>query len=392
MTRPARRDGRTGTILIFQGGGALGAFECGVYKALGPYLKQRRDPLSVVAGTSIGAINAAFVASRYERCKDGGADDLDKFWRHLAWDSWLDQWPGMNSRQFRAWTAVNASLWQGNPRLFRPRVWGWQSWLPMLWFPYTSFYDTQPMRTTITQALGGGDVYQQATRPRLIMTAVELEEGRPVCFDSATMPIHPAHVLASCSLPPYFPATEIEGKHYWDGGLWTNTPLPQVLDAVRQHEQREDLYRVYIIDSFPQKIVPPDQSVPENNWAVWKRINEIAFQDKTRYDERGCEWVDTCIELYEALESIPGSEEERLPPEVRTRIARAKVRYKRYGNRLTLQVHRISRKSEPFEHISADIDFSSERIDELIRQGEGTAMEFLKSVAAGAGSPSYPRG
>jgi len=205
------------TILILQGGGSLGAYECGVYQALAPWLRSRGHRLSVVAGTSIGAINASLIAARF-RDADQGVGALRNFWNSLAEQSF--QFP-LLAGENPSWSAVWTSLLFGNSRLFRPTVPFWTFAPPVAWAPFRNFYETCPMERTLAELFDPIGPRQQD--PRLILTAVDLQKIRVVAFDSYEIAVTPRHVVASCSLPPSFPETEIDGHSYWDGGLWSNT-------------------------------------------------------------------------------------------------------------------------------------------------------------------------
>jgi NTE family protein len=385
----ANRRQRTPVILVFQGGGALGAYECGVYQVLGPYLKEQLDePLEVVAGTSIGAVNAAFVAAHYTGAEDGGARDLERFWTEVLASATVPFVPGLDAKT-RAWNAVNTSLLFGNRHIFSPLVPAWYWFPPISWSSFTHFYSPQALRQTVRQALtqageGWLGAYPKGAVPRLIVTAVELETTKPVPFHNGVKDITPEHILASCSLPPSFPATIVEGRHYWDGGLWSNTPLPDVLNVLqkcpleRPQKDADNSYKAYIIDTFPQQIVDPENPIPLTNWEVGRRINEIAYQDKTRYDDKACEWVNCCIELYGLLEELSATE--GLDASLKGRIEQTKRQWEKMKieQRIYLDVVRIGRLSCPFEQISGDVDFSPDRIKALICQGKRDARAVLE--------------
>src|SRR5256885_1521991 len=94
-------------------------------------------------------------------------------------------------------------------------------------------------------------------------------------------------------------------KLYWDGGLWSNTPLPEVLNALQTAGPREERYQVYIIDVFPKQ-----GQVPQTNWEVWQRISELSYADKTSYDKKASEWVNKYIDLVNRLREVRS----QLPP------------------------------------------------------------------------------
>jgi NTE family protein len=210
--------------LVFQGGGALGAYQGGVFQALeeGGYAPDW------VAGTSIGAINGGIIAgntveNRLRRLQDfwEAVSDAD-FWRVLG-----DSEAARHASS--SWTILRAFA-LGRPGFFAPR------WFqPSVVFPTgsaetASYYDTAPLRETLERLIdfallnGGGT--------RLSVGAVNVLTGGLRYFDSRSDRIGPEHLMASGALPPGFPAVRIEGALYWDGGIYSNTPLEVVLDQV----------------------------------------------------------------------------------------------------------------------------------------------------------------
>ena len=287
------------TILILQGGGALGAYECGAYSVL----SDRLEGLSIVAGASVGAINAGLIARNY-RQPDRGVQALEEFWRSLAFPAW--SWPAVPFLEYAASAqAALATVFFGNPRLFSPSI-PWPGMTLAGWAPYT----TRPMRNTVAKAMG---TYRKGGRPRLIVAAVEVEGGRQVTFDSNTEDITPAHIVASCSLPPGFPPTQIDGRHYWDGALWGDTPLLDV--AVDLANPSPSGCHVYVVDGSARPSAGPETPPPR----------------------------------------VP-SEPERRPP---------------------VTVTRIQRLALPLDQISVGIDFSAGRIEKLIAEGHNDALEAL---------------
>jgi NTE family protein len=353
-----------GTILVLQGGGALGAYECGVYKVL----SERLDDLSIISGTSIGAINAGVIARNFG-APDRGVSALEAFWHDLAFPRFPDWGSNPWMRLLGSFQAVATSMTFGNPHLFLPDLFGGGA-------PYS----TNPMRQTVAATMG---TYLKDTLPRLIVTAVELEKSQPRAFDSAEGDITPDHIVASGSLPPGFPPTEIEGSHYWDGGLWSNTPLSDVLKAVRGPHgppPPQAGYEIYIVDVFPECFVPPDATVPTSP-EVQARMGQIIYQDKTASDTSESEWVTRCLELYEILEAIPPGVVSGLEASLRQRVENARTDMEKdevdIKKRIPVHVTHIRRESLPYEQISCGVDFSAGRIESLIEQGEQDARHAL---------------
>lgn len=396
----------TSAILILQGGGALGAYECGAYKALVSHLKEHDYALKIVAGTSIGALNASIIALNYGK-EDHGAGTLESIWkRDLAVTSLAFPYLVPVSDESHRWNAVWTTLLNGHPRLFTPRLPGWQFLPSIFWSHFTHFYDTKAMERTVeryfqsTPHAADGCYGPRAAAPRLIITAVDIDEGRGAAFDSLKQPITHEHVVASGSLPPWFPEKSIEGKRYWDGGLWANTPLRDVLYALEDEtslaEEVDTYQKVYIVDVFPQRSPPP-----RNMWEVSGRINEISYADKTRHygvgdlmnryarsTKRALRHIDFIPRLYELSETLPPSElkdliekeheqhqvlsEEKEPSEEGEEYKKIQQKH------INLEITRIERCPLPNEGISRDIDFAPERIEALIDQGYEDAKETLK--------------
>jgi NTE family protein len=213
--------------LILQGGGALGAYQAGVYQALA---EANLHP-DWVAGISIGAINSALIAgnSPAER-----VNRLREFWEAVSTPpfgipdpKWLEV-KGDLSRSLLNQAHSLGALLGGVPNFFIPRV--PPPYLqPNGTLDATSYYDVAPLRATLERLVDFDLI--NAREMRFSVGTVNVRTGNFVYFDNATYQILPEHVIASGSLPPGFPATEIEGEFYWDGGLVSNTPLQWVLDS-----------------------------------------------------------------------------------------------------------------------------------------------------------------
>jgi NTE family protein len=362
-------------ILILQGGGSLGAYECGVYQVLAPWIQANGHKLLVVGGTSIGAINASVIAARHGDA-DHGVAALTGLWQLLSEGSSLFL-PPLES--LKSVNAVWTSLLFGNPRMFQPILPFWTFMPPVTWAPFSAFYDTTPIQETLSKffnKLGPGHI-----DPRLILTAVDLSTDQVTTFDSFDTAITPRHVLASCSLPPCFPATELDGTSYWDGGLWSNTPIREVLNALQKPESPgpEPLSDclVFLVELF----APPktDPGPIRGNWDVWARRDQIIFQNKGEYDAKAARTYSAHIgfvqEARRLLNSIPSSQQvtvkelaEHVDEELRTL---------RTERRFRLNIQRIVRNSDATQDVSREIDFSPQRIEMLIKQGEDDARKVL---------------
>lgn len=334
----------TQTVLALQGGGAMGAFECGVVKAL------EEDGIfpDIVAGISIGALNGAIVAAHPRHATAA----LESFWADLAVHTPFT--PG--SEAGRAATALQVLMY-GVPKFFRPRwlpTWpaapGWPLPLPMHW---TSYYDTAPMKELIAQYV---DFKALKTSPvRLLVGAVNVTSGEMEVFDSYVDELTPEHILASGSLPPGFPWTEIDGKAYWDGGLLSNSPLDLVVDRCGAEGKR-----VFIVDLFSGQ-----RPLPQNMVEVMARRDEIAYSERVRSDLRLRETVGAYRRLLDGVLDL-------VAPAARARIQQRPLYIELMGNGAPMHIIRFVRAGQANEPASRDYDFSLEAI--RLNQAEGHAL------------------
>lgn len=243
-------------VLVLQGGGALGAFQVGVYQALDE-AGYRPD---WVAGTSIGAINAALIAGNEPADR---LARLDEFWSSIRWP---DLWPasGIPLRQWAKWTAALQAATFGQPHFFQPRL-GY----PWLGGGSVSWYDVNPLRETLAPMIKFNRINAGATR--LSVGTVNVCTGEQVYFDSAQEPLGLDHILASAALPPAFPPVEIGGNWYWDGGVVSNTPLDVVID---DNPRRSSL--VFMVDLFDGR-----GKVPGSLAEVEQRRSDIAYATRS---------------------------------------------------------------------------------------------------------------
>jgi NTE family protein len=224
------RPGFSRIALVLQGGGALGSYQAGAYQAL----SEAGFELDWIAGVSIGAINAAIIAGNppAERLAK-----LKAFWEAVTLEpaalstlAALSMSAG-DGEPVRAWLdhlSAMSALTLGVNDFYQPR---WPpAWLRLEGAPgATSLYDTGPLERMLTELVDFDRI--NASETRFSVGAVNVRSGNFVFFDSRTDRIGPKHILASAALPPMFPAVEIDGQFYWDGGLVSNTPLQWVLDA-----------------------------------------------------------------------------------------------------------------------------------------------------------------
>jgi NTE family protein len=256
--------------LVLQGGGALGAFQAGVYEALS---EQGLHP-NWIAGVSIGAINAAIIAGNSENTR---IDRLQEFWKRVTAEtpwSWLDGagfgfTKGDQARNFLNKFSATQALAGGAAGFFAARP--INPWLhPDGTIEATSFYNTSELKATLERLVDSDRINAGATR--FSVGAVNVRTGNFVYFDNTTHTIRPEHIMASGALPPGFPAIEIEGEYYWDGGLVSNTPLQWVLDT----EPRRDTL------AFQVDLWSARGEFPRNMLEVMTREKEIRYSSRTR--------------------------------------------------------------------------------------------------------------
>jgi NTE family protein len=232
-------------VLVLQGGGALGAYQVGVYQAL----HEAGIEPDWVIGTSIGAINAAVIAGN---APEERLPRLRRLWERFE--------QGNGSAQF-------ATLLYGIPGFFAPRLPAWGGLQARVGLDAASYYITAPLRDTLARfvdpALLGKDL-------RLTVGAVNVKSGTMRYFDSHEAPLTLDEVMASGALPPGFPAVRVAGEAYWDGGLYSNTPLEAVLD---DNPRRDSLI-------FAVNVWQPTGHEPGSLWEVLARQKDIQYASR----------------------------------------------------------------------------------------------------------------
>lgn len=342
------------TVYILQGGGAFGAFECGAIQAL----QERGIRPDIVAGVSIGAINSAIIAGN----PDDAAQQLQAFWRELGTLS-----PELADEGLRRLLAGGQVALLGVPQFFQP------GWLKPFWSVdasascWTSLYDLSPARRLLEKYV---DFERLRSSPvRLIVSAVDVETSELVVFDSYVDALSADHVLASGSLPPAFPWTTIEGRHFWDGGIVSNSPLEQVIERCGAAGKR-----VYIVDLYPGKA----RSLPGNLAEVMARREEILFAERIRNDLR----TETLVHDFQQLVQELLAE---LAPEQAHRIRHQPSFIQLMGQQAPLQITRIVRESLPGEPAASGYDFSDKTLAGLIEAGYRMALGALDGPPEPAG-------
>jgi len=331
------------TVLLLQGGGALGAYQAGVYEGL----HDHGLAPDWVTGVSIGAINAALIAGN---SPDKRVERLREFWDRVSSGMPIvapDQIHSVRIALNRLSAATAAAF--GVPGFFAPRV------PPAFLAPdgipgALSVYDTSPLRATLEELVDFERINDKE-RIRLSVGAVDVQTGKSVYFDNQQRSLGAEHVMASGSLPPGFPPIEIDGSHYWDGGIVSNSPLWYVLDDSPHIDAlilQVDLFRAY-------------GEVPVNLDQVQERAKDIQYSSKMLFNtQRVQELEELRHALGRLLTKVPG--ELREDPDY---VALAPLA--RLERRITI-AHLVNRRF-PTSINAKDYEFSRATVRDLWQAG-----------------------
>jgi len=319
-------------VLVLQGGGALGAYQVGVYEAL----HEAGVEPDWVIGTSIGAINAALIAGNaprnrmarlrefWSRVEQGASDDLMRFFTGL---------PNM---------AANLStVSQGIPCFFVPNPAAWLSSHMPLGVEKAAYYSTAPLRETLSELVEFD--CNSSGHTRLTVGAVNARNGEMRYFDSREEEIRLDHILASGALPPAFPAVRIDGDPYWDGGIYSNTPIEAVLD---DNPRRDSVI-------FTVNVWNPEGTEPQSVWEVMGRTKDIQFAIRAKCHIARQKQIHHLRHIIRELaKRIP--DKARLSPEVKELAG--------WGCGTTMHVARLNAPNLEGEDHTKDIDFTPDGI------------------------------
>lgn len=386
----------TENVLILQGGGSLGAFACGVFKAFA----KKNVKFDIIAGTSIGGINGAIAAGSRN---DTPEKDLEDFWLELAQGSYnivpdiftFDfDYQKYRTRLKRSPAASLNAAFFGVPNFFIPRWFNFNlpnsniSHLkehvqpPWKW---TYLYDNSALSNTLEKYIDfrklSPKMHQNDSNTsnsnnnigtRLIITAVDVLTAEPLIFDSFKKPIEMKHLLATIGYPQYgFPWVEVsDGTFAWDGSLLSNTPIREVMVASPSKNKN-----IFVVENYPKKI----EKLPANMSEVMSRSKDIMFSDKTQSLEKMSRLITRHVNLIETLYDVFEESD-------KSNIDKDKIEYiikehsllvQKHGAKI-LKLNRITRINPETPYPLQNADFSLVTIKELIRQGERKALEYLK--------------
>jgi len=338
-------------VLLLQGGGAMGAFQCGVVKAM----EERNIFPDVVAGISIGSFNAAIIAGN----PGNASSKLTEFWKEVSLD--LPYIPDEESR--RIMSSMYCLLF-GSPEFFRPR---WTSSFKNLAEPpykWTSFYDTTPVKELLNKYVNFEELKNSPVR--LMVSAVDVETGELKTFDSYIDDITPDHIIASGSLPPGLPSTEIKGRHYWDGGIVSNSPLNIYTEKFGLEGKK-----LYVVNLYQK-----ENRLPSNMMEVMSRKDEIFYSEKIRNEIRTMQIMEDYKRLVRELSEL--MDEEQLE-KMKSRPLYIET-MKRTG---PVSIIRFERKEDEGEMSSRDYDFSWNSVRKNMEKGYSEAKRTLRDSEDG---------
>ncbi|WP_156256153.1 patatin-like phospholipase family protein [Sandarakinorhabdus oryzae] len=336
-------------VLVLQGGGALGAYQVGVYQAL----HEHGIEPDWVIGTSIGAINAAIIAGSppAERM-----DRLRAFWKRVEHGQIFDR---MLPAAFAGPWRNLATIAQGLPSFFMPNPMAFLSPHMLLGAEKAGYYSVNPLRQTLSDLVDFSIINDGPMR--LTVGATRVATSEMVYFDSRDMALELDHVMASGALPPAFPAVRIAGELYWDGGILSNTPVEVVFDD--NPRRNSMVYAVHIWN--------PHGPEPQSIWDVMNRQKDV------QYSSRASTHIKRQRQLHQLRHII--TELAALVPEDRRNSADV-AHLAAYGCSTRMHVIRLLAPTLANEDHSKDIDFSAAGISARWEAGYADTMHTLESA------------
>jgi NTE family protein len=381
-------------VLILQGGGSLGAFACGVFKAL----VENNIKIDIVAGTSIGGVNASIIAG--SKKEDHPEKALEQFWLELAegdinsnsypLTKWLlyglanplssiEDKRNIHGSQIKSLSSFYKSAFFGNNKVFIPR------WSPEYAFndpeyfnpnKWTYLYDHSPLIKTLEKYVDFNKLQPNGNpNSRLIISAVNVLTAEPLAFDSSRQQITPKHILAATAYPKYyFPWVEVEeGVYAWDGSLLSNTPLREVIDASPVKNKR-----IFLVENYPKHI----DNLPGNLFEVEHRTRDILYSDKTMHSIKMSKaftvYLKLIDDLYTMLENNFNSENK----EDIEKFERIRKRYKKISENHSAAIKETYyiKREEKEPNLYEDADFSINVIKKSIKDGELQTNKVIQSI------------
>ncbi len=403
------QESETETVLVLQGGGSLGAYECGVYKTIAKHGIR----FNILAGSSIGAINSSIICSAQNAHKDA-AKVLEEFWLTLAESNIPPQFLEyslipiatmfpfpLSADETMAILSSMYSVMYGNPNAFTPKWFDPLSWDYFLPYKWKYLYDSKALKNTLkefidfdslnrkarlesdiqSQGQNHNDILKEEDsanyQSRLIITAADIQKGEPVIFDNYKTYVDIDSIAACAGYPFYGIRWSIkDGRYLWDGSLLSNTPM---LEAIKASPGRNK--RFYIVDVFPRE----QQELPENMLDVWHRARDIIFMDKTNTNIEMLDIRERYISLLKKLYAhtkADADDNSKIDEKSKIKFREIESEYNElihtYGGVIE-QVTRIGRKEKELHYLYEDGDFSAYRVKKLMREGEEDAENVIQN-------------
>jgi NTE family protein len=338
------------TVLVLQGGGALGAYQAGVYEAL----HEAGIEPDWIIGTSIGAINASLIAGN---ARDNRLDRLKAFWSHVEHGPLLKlagSFPivGQSASTLLAMTTGVANFFEPNPLAhFGNHV--------KLGAEAAGYYSTKPLRRTLSELVDFDQINDGPVR--LTVGAANLHTSAMRYFDSRDTKLDVRHVMASGALPPAFPAIRIDGELYWDGGILSNTPVEAVFD---DKPRRDSLV-------FAVHLWNPNGPEPDSILKVMNRQKDL------QYSSRAGTHIARQRQIHR-LRHIISELKKRLPDEaLKDNFVQEMVSY---GCPTRVHVVRLLAPTVRGEDHARDIDFSPDGIRTRWQAGLADTRRVLQAA------------
>lgn len=341
-------------VLVLQGGGALGAYQAGVFQAL----HEHALAPDWVVGTSIGAINAAILAGN--RPEDR-LPRLKQFWQRIAHRDSIDlNLLSDQQRRSNSWLSTFDTLLRGVPGFFRPRQFSLFPAGVAVPPEEASFYDTSELARTLDE-LVDFDYLNQPESMRLSVNALRVKCGTLASFDSAHQRLGEEHIRASGALPPGFPGVRVDGDLYWDGGLYSNTPLESVLDDTPHIDTL-----VFMVDLWSA-----DGPEPTTLDEVQTRQKDVTFASRSkRHIEDYVSRHTMQRKLRQLYAKLPDSAQNRRETEELVAL----------GCDSTMHIVRLPYAGRDWHMASKDINFSQGSIEWRWEQGYQDALRAIRAA------------
>jgi len=339
-------------VLVLQGGGALGAYHAGVYEALH---EAGMEPDWLV-GTSIGAINSALIAGNPPELR---LQRLREFWQCVEQKAIGNVpyclFPGVGNA-IANWMTIATGI----PGFFTPNPVAWLNQYAAIGLANAAYYSTEPLRSTLGSLMDFRRLNERKAerKTRISLGAVKVSNGEMRYFDSREETITMEHILASSAYPPAFPAIQIEGDSYWDGGIYSNTPIEAVLDDNPRHDSL-----IFAVDVWN-----PGGTEPQSLWQVAGREKEIVYASRAKsHIARQKQIHHLRHVIRELTESIP----------VKSRNTAKIKELASWGCHTVMHVVRLVASGIDSEDAMKDIDFAPERIHERWQAGYTDTWHML---------------